>query len=226
MDATVAGWTLVVAGLVSSLTAAVILSVGAILTGNDLVTATGAATVAVGGSALLLVVAALRRPGTVAAAARLVSRLARYLSRVLRRPVRDPVAVLAGMTTGLGTLRLSPQGWVAVIGAAFVNWLADAGVLAVSLLAVGSPVPWRGLLFAYAVGTAAASVGLTPGGIGVVESALALTLVGVGVPHRLAFAAVLVYRLVSYWVVVSVGWLTYLVITRPSRFPSAEPVAP
>ena len=84
------------------------------------------------------------------------------------------------------------------------------GVLAASIVAVGAAVPWRGLLFAYGVGTAAGSVGVIPGGLGVVEAALALSLMGAGVRHPLALAAVLVYRLISFWMVIAVGWLTYL----------------
>jgi hypothetical protein len=78
-------------------------------------------------------------------------------------------------------------------------------------------VPWRGLLFAYAVGTAAASVGIIPGGLGVVEGALALTLMGAGVHHPLALAAVLIYRFISFWMVISVGWLAYLFNSRVRR---------
>ena len=92
---------------------------------------------------------------------------------------------------------------------AFLNWLADAGVLAASIAAVGAPVPWRDLLFVYAVGTAVASAGVVPGGLGVVEGALALTLMGAGLRHPVALAAVLIYRLISFWMVISVGWLIY-----------------
>jgi putative heme transporter len=74
-----------------------------------------------------------------------------------------------------------------------------------SIVAVGAAVPRGGLLFAYGVGTAAGSVGVIPGGIGLVEAALAVSLMGAGVRHPLALAAVLVYRFVSYWMVISVG---------------------
>jgi uncharacterized protein (TIRG00374 family) len=91
-----------------------------------------------------------------------------------------------------------------------LNWLADVGVLALSVAAVGAPIPSRGLLFAYGVGAAAGSAGVSPGGLGVVETALVVTLMGAGVRHLLAIGAVLVYRLVSFWMVVTVGWLIYL----------------
>jgi hypothetical protein len=53
-----------------------------------------------------------------------------------------------------------------------------------------------------------------PGGLGGVEGAMALALMGVGVRHPLALAAVLVYRFISFWMVVSVGWLAYFFSAR------------
>ena len=59
-----------------------------------------------------------------------------------------------------------------------------------------------------------------------VEGALALALMGAGVRHPLALAAVLVYRFVSFWMVISVGWVTYLfrgraeTANRPELAPS------
>jgi putative heme transporter len=61
------------------------------------------------------------------------------------------VAVLVAFAVAarrLGELRLSPAGWMTVTGWAVANWLADAGVLAVSILAVGAAVPWPDLLLA------------------------------------------------------------------------------
>jgi uncharacterized protein (TIRG00374 family) len=110
----------------------------------------------------------------------------------------------------LRSLHLTRADWARVLGLAFGNWLADAGVLAVSLIAVGAGVPWRGLLFAYGVGAAVGSIGLTPGGLGVVEGALTVALMGVGVRHGYALAAVLLYRFVGFWMVSGVGWLVYL----------------
>jgi uncharacterized protein (TIRG00374 family) len=118
--------------------------------------------------------------------------------------------VLINLTGRLGSLRLPASGWVTVVMGAFLNWLADVGVLAASVVAVGAPVPWRDLLFAYGVGVVAQNVGVLPGGLGVVEGALALALMSAGVRHPLALAAVLVYRFISFWMVISVGWLTYL----------------
>ena len=50
----------------------------------------------------------------------------------------------------------------------------------------------------------------TPGGVGVVEAGLTGALVAAGVDVRLALAAVLVYRLITYIVPIAVGFVLYL----------------
>src|SRR5258708_5542402 len=49
------------------------------------------------------------------------------------------------------------------------NWMLDCACLALSFLAVGASVPWKGLLLAYGAGQLAANLPITPGGLGVVE---------------------------------------------------------
>jgi uncharacterized membrane protein YbhN (UPF0104 family) len=67
VDATVAGWTLVVAGIVSSLASALLFVLGAILTGNVVLAVTGAAGGVVGVALFALATMALRRPAMRAA---------------------------------------------------------------------------------------------------------------------------------------------------------------
>ena len=210
VEATVAGWTLVAAGLISSLASTLLLVVGAVLTGNDFVAVTAAAAGTIGIGVFAVATTAIRRPAVLTALQRPAGWTLRKTWRVLGRRVLDPDEVFTSLADRLGSLRLPASGWATVVAVAFVNWLADVGVLAASLVAVGAPVPWRGLLFAYAVGTAVQTVGVVPGGIGVVEGALAVALMGAGVRHPLALAAVLVYRFVSFWMVISVGWAAYL----------------
>jgi putative heme transporter len=217
VDGTVAGMTLVVSGVVSSLTSALLLAVGAILTGNDVTAVIGAVAATVGFAIFALVVAAIHRPAARAALRRPAGRILRLVGRLRRRPIRDSEEAFDQFADRVRSFRLSPWGWAVVIAVGFLNWLADAGVLAASIVAVGSRVPWQGLLFAYGVGTAASSVGVTPGGVGVVEGAFAVALMASGVRHPLALAAVLVYRLVSFWLVIAVGWVVYLFRPRMHR---------
>ena len=228
VEATVAGWTLVAAGLISSLASALLLVVGAVLTENDLVAATGAAAGTIGIGVFAVATVAIRRPAVLAALQRPAGWTLRKTWPVLGRRVRNPHAVVTSLAERLGSLRLPPSGWATVVAVAFVNWLADVGVLAASLIAVGAPVPWRGLLFAYAAGTAVQTVGIVPGGIGVVEGTLALALMGAGVHHPLALAAVLVYRFVSFWMVTSLGWVAYLfrVRAKTANRPELAPLHP
>jgi uncharacterized protein (TIRG00374 family) len=97
-----------------------------------------------------------------------------------------------------------------VTGLALANWLADAAVLAVSIHAAGAAVPWRALLLVYGSGIAAQSLNITPGGLGVTEGALGLALVATGLHANQALAAILLYRLASFWLVALAGWLVLL----------------
>jgi uncharacterized protein (TIRG00374 family) len=105
-----------------------------------------------------------------------------------------------------------------------MNWVADIACLALSLIAVGSPVPWSTLILVWSVGVGAGSFGLTPGGLGLVEAALAAALVAAGVHSPQAVAAVLVYRLISFWLVDAVGWTLYAA-TRKRRSSTSPPSA-
>ncbi len=89
--------------------------------------------------------------------------------------------------------------------ASATGWLT-AAVSPVSFLAVGAGVPWRGLLLAYGAGQLAAILPITPGGLGVVEGSLTVALVTFGGAQDSTVAAVLLYRLISFWLVLPVGW--------------------
>ena len=65
-------------------------------------------------------------------------------------------------------------------------------------------------LTAGAVATAAP----TPGGVGVVEAVLLASLTGIGVPSGPALAAVLLYRVATFWLPILPGFLSFRVLTR------------
>ena len=110
-----------------------------------------------------------------------------------------------------------------VTGLALANWLADAAVLAVSIRATGATVPWHDLLLVYGSGIAAQSLNITPGGLGVTEGTLSLALVATGLCASQALAAVLLYRLASFWLVALAGWLVLLWLRRPRARRGTEP---
>src|SRR6204780_5682736 len=147
---------------------------------------------------------------------------------MLRRPAADPVQTIRAWTLRLGSLRLPPTGWMTATGLALTNWLADAAVLAVSIQATGAAIPWHDLLLVYGSGIAAQSLNITPGGLGVTEGSLSLALVATGLGARQALAAVLLYRLASFWLVALAGWLVVFWLRRPRgrRGPAPSPRTP
>jgi undecaprenyl-diphosphatase len=54
----------------------------------------------------------------------------------------------------------------------------------------------------------------TPGGLGAMEAALVAGLTGVGMEPSIAVAAVLSYRLLTYWLPVLPGWLCFHYLER------------
>ncbi|HWC38138.1 MAG TPA: YbhN family protein, partial [Acidimicrobiales bacterium] len=115
------------------------------------------------------------------------------------------------------TVRLSPAGWLEAFGLALANWTMDAVVLTACILALGVGVPWRGVLVAYALTQVAASLPITPGGLGVVEGSLAALLVAYGMHLDQAVAVTLLYRLVSFWALAPIGWTVWSAIELSQR---------
>jgi uncharacterized protein (TIRG00374 family) len=217
-DGSLAGWVLAMSGVISTVALALILAVGAILTGNDVAAVIGVLGVLVTGVPVLGCVIAVRDARLRTRLESIGARCLRLAERVIRRPKSDPRELIDATITRLAGLHLRGRGWVFVFGLAVVNWVADIACLAVAIVAVGSPVPWSALILAWGVGVGAGSFGLTPGGLGIVEAALAAALVAAGVHAPEALAAVLVYRLISFWLVDAFGWILY-VATRKRRPP-------
>jgi hypothetical protein len=222
-DAPLAGWSLLAGGVISSAAAALVVVGGALASGNILVAAVAVPGGVLAIAAVVVAAAAARRPRLRGALERPAAWTLRQGSRLLRRPVNEPRLTVRAWAERLGALRLPPSGWVTVTGLALANWLADAAVLAVSIHATGATVPWHDLLLVYGSGIAAQSLNITPGGLGVTEGTLSLALVATGLSASHALAAVLLYRLASFWLVATAGWLVLLWLRRPRARRGTEP---
>ena len=88
-----------------------------------------------------------------------------------------------------------------------LNWLLDCACFALMFKALGAPIPWGGLLLAYGAGQLAATLPITPGGLGVVEGSITLALVAFGGQETSTAYAVLLYRVISFWFILALGWL-------------------
>ena len=98
------------------------------------------------------------------------------------------------------------------IGGALLLSLSYILCLAACVAAFGRSVPIAGVAVVYLTGSAIGSILPTPGGLGGVEAALTAGLTAAGLPGAVAVSAVLLFRLITFWLPVPVGWaaLRYL----------------
>jgi uncharacterized protein (TIRG00374 family) len=104
-----------------------------------------------------------------------------------------------------------------VFACSLCNWLLDVACLVLVIGATGSPVPWHGVLLAYGAGLVADGLWPAPGGLGAVEAAMTAALVAAGMHAGSALAAVAVYRLLSFWLLLGIGWATMAGLSRRSE---------
>ncbi len=216
-DDVLAGWTVLAVNVVSFVTLAGVAAVGlclALSAGNayDLVEAILGVVIA----AALFVLAWAER-------LRLLPHLARSVrlsQRLIHRPEpgRTAEEIIGEWMGQIGAISPSRADWAWAVAMGLCNWLGDLACLAVSFLAVGAGVPWRGLLLAYGAGQLASALPITPGGLGVVEGSLTVALVTFGGGHISTVAAVLLYRLISFWLVLPAGWGAWTGMTIRARY--------
>ena len=148
---------------------------------------------------------AARRPDALAARAH------RVVTVLARGPLRhrlDPDVVAEGVRRGAdGVRRLAADRRTLTTCSAWAatNWLLDVAVVVVLALTIGHGTPIAPILLAYIIAQLAASIPLTPGGVGIVETAMIGALVTAGAPAAAATATVLGWRLVSHWLPIVVG---------------------
>jgi hypothetical protein len=112
---------------------------------------------------------------------------------VLTGGLTSMVVLLALLLAGAAAAGIGPIPLLAcaagVLACTGTGLLADAGVLAACFGLTGLPVPWRGLLFAYAAGQLAGRLVPLPGGVGGVEGGILGALTLTGTPPAAAAAA-------------------------------------
>jgi uncharacterized membrane protein YbhN (UPF0104 family) len=84
--------------------------------------------------------------------------------------------------------------------------------LAACVRALGGSLMLASVAVVYLTGSAVGSIVPTPGGLGAVEAALSASLGAAGLPGATAVSAVLLFRILTFWLPVPVGWgaLNYL----------------
>ena len=139
-----------------------------------------------------------------------------YLSRKLFKKsvfsAETVEIIISDIYEGFHKFSQKREDWLPAIGWGTIYWLADMLCLFFSLLAFGYLVHPGVLIFAYCLATLLGLVSFIPGGVGVVEGTMSLTLISLGVPAGLALFAVLLFRLLSFWLIMPVGLVSFLTL--------------
>jgi uncharacterized protein (TIRG00374 family) len=233
IDLALAAWALVILWMSATVTLSLVLFAAAWTSGSMLAAAGGLVASLVFLAPPLVLLLALRFP-TVRRrisglaswlAARVPQRSGPRLQRLLDR-WPDPTAAFDAVVARAGSLRVPLSTYAQVFACSLCNWLLDVACLVLVIRATGSPVPWHGVLLAYGAGLVAGSLWPAPGGLGAVEAATAAALVAAGMHAGAALAAVAVYRLLSFWMLLGIGWVVMAGLSRrrerPER-PGPEP---
>jgi glycosyltransferase 2 family protein len=114
------------------------------------------------------------------------------LAKLAREPKRLALIVLGCATTTLGS--------ALALWASVEAFGGGAAVVAVTIVSM--------------IGGTLASAAPTPGGVGAVEAALIGGLAAFGVPAATAVPAVLLYRVITCWLPLFVGWLAMKSLTK------------
>jgi uncharacterized protein (TIRG00374 family) len=218
-----AAWTVLASGVVSSIGFTLVVVGGALVSTNPAAATAGA----IGGLTLVvplvLGLIAVRVPAVAAWLEWLAARVLTLVQRVAHKPAGDPAMLVRLARAEVSALHLRRSSWLKVGLFSLVNWLADAGCLAAAIKAAGLPLPLRSIVLIWSAAAAATTLNLTPGGLGVVEAALIAALVATGLPTSEATTAVLAYRLISFWLVLAVGWILYPIVGRRGARTRAAP---
>jgi len=86
--------------------------------------------------------------------------------------------------------------------------------LAACVRALGGSVPIASTAVVYLTGSALGSAVPTPGGLGAVEAALSAGLTAAGLPGATAVSAVLLFRIMTFWLPVPGGWVALHILER------------
>ncbi|RPI26103.1 MAG: TIGR00374 family protein [Actinobacteria bacterium] len=107
----------------------------------------------------------------------------------------------------IGSVAKKPTKLAALFGGSFVVTASYCVAMLASLRAFGDDTPLAVVVTVYLAAAAVATAAPTPGGLGATEAALIAGYVAVGVDGSLAVTAVLLFRLVTFWLPVLPGWL-------------------
>jgi putative heme transporter len=134
-------------------------------------------------------------------------------ARIVRKLGAVPATVASGVRTAIAYIRHPERGALAVMGAVGF-WAANIGVLWASFEAVGGDVPFGVLVQGFFVGMAANLIPSPAGGAGPVDAGMIGAFALFGIEGDVVFPAVLLYRLIAFWLPIPPGIVAWFQLRR------------
>ncbi len=131
----------------------------------------------------------------------------------LHGAAKIPATVGEGFRFALGLFAHPSRGGLAVIGAAGF-WAFSIGVLWASFHAFGVHVPLAVVVQGFFLGMVANLFPLAPAGVGAVDAGMIGAFVLFGVPETTVFPAILVFRLVAFWMPIPPGIVAFFQLRK------------
>ena len=97
-------------------------------------------------------------------------------------------------------------GWYGPAFGSFLNILFDMMTLYFLFIAAGHIISIGVLITGYGLPLLLGKVSFLPGGVGIVESTMAILYIGLGVPNAVIIVIILTYRIFSFWIPTLVGF--------------------
>ncbi len=135
----------------------------------------------------------------------------RWGRRIMRRHVLGALRQSLG---SIGGLARSPRRLLALFGGSLGVTIAYTLALTCATNAFDAGVSFAEVGAVYLGASLLAAAAPTPGGLGAMEAALVAGLTAVGVDGAIAVAAVLSYRLATFWLPILPGWLSFQHLER------------
>ncbi len=129
------------------------------------------------------------------------------------RIAKIPATVGEGFRFAVGLFAHPSRGGLAVLGAAGF-WATSIGVLWASFHAFGVHVPLAVVVQGFFLGMVANLFPLAPAGVGAVDAGLIAAFVLFGLPAHTVFPAILIYRLIAFWLPIPPGIIAFLQLRK------------
>jgi uncharacterized protein (TIRG00374 family) len=126
----------------------------------------------------------------------------------VKTAAKVPATLGEGFRFAMGLFAHPSRGGLAVLGAAGF-WAASIGVLWASFHAFGVHVPLAVVVQGFFLGMVANLFPLAPAGVGAVDAGMIGAFVLFGIPEETVFPAILIFRLVSFWMPIPPGIVAF-----------------